>query len=99
MVSQLCAHHHILYLHVVAMSPGTAAGDDDVGFKIVNHALGPKGSVHLADTALLYPYTAVAEELLQLAQLLVHSYYNSYFHLFLLFVVQRYKKNSYLCTQ
>ena len=93
MIGQLRAHHHVLNVHVVAISAGTAAGDDDIGMKLVNHTLGTKGGIHLADATLLYHHISVSKQRLELAQLLIHRHDNTYFHSsFSFLMVQSYKK-------
>jgi hypothetical protein len=70
-----------LYVDVVAITTGTAAGDDYVGVELIDHALGTKGGINLADTTFLHSYVVLTEELLQLTQLLVHCYNNTNLHI------------------
>jgi hypothetical protein len=63
-VGHFSAHNDILYVDIVAITTGASTGDDDVRVELVNHPLGTKGSVHLADATLLYAYILVTEELL-----------------------------------
>ena len=83
MVDQFGADDDVLDVHVVAVAAGTTAADNHIGVKLIDHTLCTEGGVHLTDAALLDAYLTVCKELLQLAQLLVHGYNNSYFHLFL----------------
>jgi hypothetical protein len=91
-VAQLAADHHILDIDVVAIATGTAAADDAVGVELINHSLGTKGGIDFADATLLYQHVTVVEQLLQLVQLLVHGYNNTYFHMFYTFCAQSYEK-------
>ena len=93
-ISQFGTGHHVLHLHIVAVASRTSAGDDDIGMELVDHPLRTKGGIHLADAALLYSHVAVAEQLLQLLQLLVHGYNYTYFHSILHCLVF-YKTNGY----
>jgi hypothetical protein len=55
--------------------------------KLVNHALGTQGRIHLADAAFLNQDVGVAvEQSFQLPQLLVHGYNDAYSHI-LYFIV------------
>ena len=81
-IAELAAHYDVLYLDVIAIATRTTAGDDAVGVELVDHLLGTKGRIDLADAAFAHQHIAVGEELLQLLQLLIHSYDNTYFHVF-----------------
>jgi hypothetical protein len=80
MVAEFRTDHNILDIDVVAVTTGTAAADDAVGVELINHSLSTERRIDLANATLLYQHVAVLEDLLQLAQLLVHCYDNSYFH-------------------
>jgi hypothetical protein len=87
MVAEFRTDHNILDIDVVAVTTGTAAADDAVGVELINHSLSTERRIDLANATLLYQHVAVLEDLLQLAQLLVHCYDNSYFHTFFNFYV------------
>jgi hypothetical protein len=63
-VGDFLADDNVLDTDIVAITTGASTGDDDVRVELVNHPLGTKGSVHLADATLLYAYILVTEELL-----------------------------------
>ena len=86
-VTELAANHYILNVDVVTIATGTTAADDAVGVELINHSLSTERRIDLANATLLYQHVAVLEDLLQLAQLLVHCYDNSYFHTFFNFYV------------
>jgi hypothetical protein len=49
--------------------------------KLVDHTLGTQRSIHLADTTFLYQHITILKDFLELTQLLVHGYNDSYFHI------------------
>ena len=66
MVAEFCTDHNILDIDVVAVTTGTATADDAVGVVLIDHPLGPKGCIDLADATLLNQYVTVLKDLLQL---------------------------------
>ena len=74
------ADHDILNFDVVAIATSTARGDDDVGLILVYHLGSAEGCIDLAHATLLNDDVAVLKQVLQLLQLLVHCYNNSYLH-------------------
>jgi hypothetical protein len=87
MIAKFCTDYNILDVDIVAIATGTTAADDAVGVELINHSLSTERRIDLANATLLYQHVAVLEDLLQLAQLLVHCYDNSYFHTFFNFYV------------
>ena len=85
-IAQLGTHYHVLHLDVIAVTTGTARGDDAVGVELIDHTLGTESGVHLADATLLDEHVFAVEERLELAQLLVHCHNYTYFHVFLMFL-------------
>ena len=66
MVAEFCTDHNILDIDVVTIATRTTAADDAVGVVLIDHPLGPKGCIDLADATLLNQYVTVLKHLLQL---------------------------------
>ena len=80
-IAQLRTDNNILDADALAMTTGTASGDDDLRMELVDETLGTEGGVDLTYAALDDADVGiVGKELLQLKHLPIHSYNNSYFH-------------------
>lgn len=83
MIAELGADNNILNADALAMTTGTTAGNDDVGTELVDDTLSTQRGIDLTYATLLDADIDVAhKELTQLAQLLLHCYNYSYFHIY-----------------
>ena len=80
-VGQFRTHDDILKVDVIAITAGTAAGNDTVGFVLTDHLYGLYGCVDSGDAALLQDQLVFWKQRTELLVLLVHCYNHTYFHI------------------
>ena len=81
MIAEFLTHNDILHIDIIAVTTGTATGDNAVRMKLIDHTLGTQCRIHLADTTFLYQHITIPKDFLKLFQLLVHCHNDSYFHI------------------